>query len=687
VPITNHAYDPMSGESVYTLAEAGEEFNLAIEPEGKTRNRLTLWQGERYDENNYLVAQSDPLRLSYEREREEFYGIVANVLGEKPWIREALALIARVHRKRVEEELEKLKKETAADPDYKALPGHDPTIYRTPEGYRLEEAAGNLIPLSNFTGRIVEDVVVDDGSGEFDRFFSVEARMGGRLTRFEVPSQGFEGLSWVPKHLGALAVVEGPRVRHLVPKAFRLESLKSLKEVHAYGHTGWIEFGGSWAYLHAGGAIVGLGAPPFSGRVVLSGKLAHRRFPVVSPGDPEALKGAVRASFRLWDLVADEGSIPLMLSTYRAVLGEVDYSLHLAGPTGLGKTTLAHLAVSHFGERLGDKDQANFESTANSIEREAFQLKDQLLLLDDYLGTPEHRKILAFIARNAANNSGRGRLASDGTLRGDKPPRALVVTTGEDLPVGESLTARMLVIRVPEGQGLDLSEGAPINDAQAAAHEGIHALAMAGFVTWLAPRYGEIQATIEQRRNQFGHEVRDRVQHNRTPAIYGDLMVALEEWLGFATEIGAVDDSRATFQRERAKMAVMAAIQRQGEYLGSADPVERYRDFLRETIACGNVHLRAPGEEPGPGVHLGWTFPEGTFLYPAKSLRLAKQMADAVGEPLTPSGQEMNKRLYERGWLVATNLDMKRKSIPVRKRVEGRTETVLHLKSEFLELA
>ena len=53
-------------------------------------------------------------------------------------------------------------------------------------------------------------------------------------------------------------------------------------------------------------------------------------------------------------------------------------------------------------------------------------------------------------------------------------------------------------------------------------------------------------------------------------------------------------------------------------------------------------------------MHLGWTFPEGTFLYPAKSLRLAKQMADAVGEQLTPSGQEMNKRLYERGWLVAT---------------------------------
>jgi hypothetical protein len=687
VPITNYRYDPRSGESVYTLAGevGGEEFSLAVEPEGKRRNRLTLWQGERYDENNYLVAQSDPLRLSYSDDREEFYEIVANVFGETPWIREALVTVSRVHAERVREALERIKKETADDPDYKALTGHDPTIYRTPEGYRLlEEVTGSLLPLSNFTGRIVEDVVVDDGSGETDRFFTVEARMGARLVRFQVSSQGFDGLFWVPKHLGALAVVEGPSVKHLVAKAFKLESTKSLREVHAYGHTGWIELDGRWVYLHAGGAIVGPGAPPFSGRVVLSGKLARRRFPEVPRNDPEQLKEAVRASFGLWDLAADEVAIPLMLGAYRAVLGEVDYSLHLAGPTGLGKTTLAHLAVAHFGANLGDKDQTNFESTANSIEREAFQLKDQLLLLDDYLGTPEHQKILAFIARNAANNSGRGRLASDGTLRGDKPPRALVITTGEDLPVGESLMARILVIRVPEGQGLDLSEGAPINDAQAAAREGVYALAMAGFVAWLAPGYGELQPTIEQRRNQYGYEVHDLVRHNRTPAIYGNLMVALDRWLAFSTEIGAIDGGRSAALRGRAKKAVLAAILGQAEYLGSADPVERYRSLLREALASGKAHLRAPDAKPGPGVHLGWVTSQGRYLYPDVSLSLAKQMADAVGDPLPFSGQAMNKRLYERGWLVATDLDKKRKSIPVRRRVEGQTETVLHLKSEFL---
>jgi hypothetical protein len=688
MPITNNSYNTRSGEMVYTIsAEVGaEEFKLAVTPKDRNRNQLTFWQGDRYDENNFLVAQSDPIRLEYEGAREDFYRIVESVFGPKPWVREALTSIARVHPKRVEEELEAIKQKSAEDPEIKALRGHEPTIFRTPEGYRMEAPGGvKLIPLSNFTGRIIEDVIVDDGSGEVDRFFLVEAVLNGRRHRFEVSSQDFDGLRWVPKHLGALAGTEGQGVRSLVANAIRLESVEGLKEVHAYGHTGWLELNDRWAYLHAGGAITGVGAPPFESRIVLSGKLSRRRFPSPSSADPEELKHAVAQALALWDLAADEISIPLMLSAYRAAVGEVDYGLHLAGPTGLGKTELARLAVSHFGAGLGPRDQTNFESTAYSIEREAFAIKDQLLLLDDYLGTPEHRRILAFIARSAANRSGRARLASDGTLRGDKPPRALVITTGEDVPVGESLTARMLIIRVPEGSGLDLSPGAPINAAQAAAREGRHALAMAGFINWLAPRYDEISSALEARRNRLGHQVRPIASHSRTPGIYGDLMIGLEKWMGFAREIGAIDEQQAAALEEKARMAVMAAIREQGEYLESADPVERYRDLLREAISSGKAHVRALGEEPGPGVHLGWLFADGTYLYPAVSLNLAKDMAQAVGDPLPFSGQAMNRRLLERGWLVSTNLEQKRKSIPVRKKVEGRTETVLHLKPEFLE--
>ncbi len=381
MPITANSYSARDGEMVYSIsAEAGaEEFKLAVTPKDRNRNQLTFWQGDRYDVNNFLVAQSDPLRLDYEVDREGFYdGVVENVFGPMPWVREALTSIARVHSKRVEETLEEIRKKWAEDPEIKAVRGHNPTIFSTPEGYIMEAPGrANPIPLSNFTAKIREDVVVDDGSGEGDRFFVVEAMLNRRRRRFEVSSQFFDGLSWVPKHLGALAGTEHPRDRYLVAKAIRLESVKGLKEVHAYGHTGWLELDGRWVYLHAGspGAITGADAPPFEGRVVLSGKLQRRCFPSLRSADPEELKDAVLQTLALWDLAADENSIPLMLSAYRAAVGEVDFSLHLAGPTGVGKTTLAQLAVSHFGAGLGPRDQTNFESTAYSIEREAFVLK------------------------------------------------------------------------------------------------------------------------------------------------------------------------------------------------------------------------------------------------------------------------------------------------------------------------
>ena len=95
----------------------------------------------------------------------------------------------------------------------------------------------------NFTGRIVEDVLVTT-----DQARPPGTLRGGQDGRtadaIRCSSQSFDGLSWVPKHLGALASVESPRSKHLVAKAFRLESHKSLREIHAYGHTGWIEVEG-----------------------------------------------------------------------------------------------------------------------------------------------------------------------------------------------------------------------------------------------------------------------------------------------------------------------------------------------------------------------------------------------------------------------------------------------------------
>jgi hypothetical protein len=89
LPITNHTYDARSGEIVYTISaeEGAEEYKLAVTPMDRNRNQLTFWQGDHYDENNHLVAQSDPIRLEYEDDREDFCRIVETVfdpdMGEK----------------------------------------------------------------------------------------------------------------------------------------------------------------------------------------------------------------------------------------------------------------------------------------------------------------------------------------------------------------------------------------------------------------------------------------------------------------------------------------------------------------------------------------------------------------------------------------------------------------------------
>jgi hypothetical protein len=65
MPITANSYNTRSGEMVYTIsaAEGSEQFKLAVTPNDRNRNQLTFWQGDRYDENNFLVAQSDPTRV------------------------------------------------------------------------------------------------------------------------------------------------------------------------------------------------------------------------------------------------------------------------------------------------------------------------------------------------------------------------------------------------------------------------------------------------------------------------------------------------------------------------------------------------------------------------------------------------------------------------------------------------
>jgi len=114
------------------------------------------------------------------------------------------------------------------------------------------------------------------------------------------------------------------------------------------------------------------------------------------------------------------------------------------------KSQIAALAQQHFGAEMHSKRlPASFFDTANSVEALAFATKDALFVIDDYAPkTPQNatrfQETADRLFRGLANQSGRSRLRSNLTIRAARPPRALMFGTGEDIPSGESLRARML---------------------------------------------------------------------------------------------------------------------------------------------------------------------------------------------------------------------------------------------------
>jgi hypothetical protein len=110
------------------------------------------------------------------------------------------------------------------------------------------------------------------------------------------------------------------------------------------------------------------------------------RYRLRTPPDGEALANAVRASLRL-DAAPLRLTVPLYGAMVRSVLGPADYTLHLAGRTGAGKTALAACALAHFGPELVDGRQppASWTSTGNSLEALAHAAADAPLLVDDFV--------------------------------------------------------------------------------------------------------------------------------------------------------------------------------------------------------------------------------------------------------------------------------------------------------------
>jgi hypothetical protein len=571
-----------------------------------------------------------------------------------------------------------------------------------------------LVPLCNFTAQITEVVSRDDGAEQTALFSVAGATAGGReLPPVSVPAMDFAGLGWVTSAWhGEGVVYAGQGTRDHLRAAIELLSPDRQRRT-VYTHTGWRRVGGTWVYLHGAGAIGPVGTV---GGMEVSLPDSLVAFALPAPPDGEALAAAVRASLALLDgLVANRFAFPLLGAVFRAVLGEapgpIDLSLHLAGPHGVGKSELAALAQQHFGAGLDARHlPGSWSSTANALEGLAFAAKDALLVVDDYAprGAIADRQRLERDAdrllRAQGNRAGRQRMRPDGSQRPPKPPRGLILSTGEDVPPGQSLRGRMLVLEVSPGD-VPLPRLTPHQRAAAA---GLNAQVLAGFIRWLAPQYGELCRRLPDERSRLREKATTGMGSTRTPAVVADLVLGLRYFLRFAAEAGAITAAERDGLEQRGWMALVEAAAAHTSHVQSAEPAQLFVRLLVDALASGRAHVAGPdGAEPenpsawgwrcvtigtgysereewqAQGRRVGWLEGPDLYLLPNAAFAEAQALAAQQGEALPVSARTLWRRLRERGLLASW--DEVRQRYTVRRRLQGHDRReVLHLRQDAL---
>lgn len=583
-------------------------------------------------------------------------------------------------------------------------------------GYDKKTNHGSAkVRLTNFTARIVEEVFKDDGA-ETKNLFAIEGadQQGRPYHQVEVLAHQFQSLSWITTSWGTRPVVfAGLGVRDHVRAAIQLISGEVPRRI-VYGHLGWRKINGVWLYLHCGGAI-GANGPVAGVEVNLSSsQMQGYSLPLVP--SREALRLAVKASLGLRTLAPPQITYSLLCAIYRAVLAECahpDLSLFLAGHTGVYKTELTVIAQSHYGATFNRVNlPGNWITTSNALEYQAFQAKDALFTVDDFVprGTAVDvqrlHKEADRLLRGQGNRAGRGRMRPDGSLRPPYYPRGIVLSSGEDIPTGQSLRARMFVLEVKSGD-VDVDQ---LTLAQQVASDGLYAQAMAGYFQYLAPRIEGLKRTlIERQRELRAVARRDGSFHDHTYEIWASLMVGFEQFLEFALDIAAISDGEMEELLKECWQALRQAAQAQDIHQRSEDPTGRFLALLGAAISTGKAHvadaksLEEPKEQAdhwgwrektvgtgdyarvewqSQGDRVGWLDGDNLLLEPDAAFAMVQRLGRDQGTSLALSQTTLWKRMDEKGLLASKEPSQNRNK--VRWLIGGDRKRVIHIKTSAL---
>ena len=551
------------------------------------------------------------------------------------------------------------RKALATLPD-KELPGPDPL-----KGTRYFERGGRYyvkqqtrdgeleIPLTNFVAWAEEETEFDDGTDQ-ELFMTMAGRLdsGTNLKAVQIPSSKVNNLDWITANWGYAPIIRsGPGSKDNVREVLQRVSLgRGLNRRVIFSHTGWRQIEGEWRFLTPGGAV---------GHEGVDVKLLTPYSKYWLPVTPENVVDAIRASLRMMDVADRRITIPLFAFTYLAPLQSIlmpAFTLWLRASSGSFKSTITALAMSHFGDFQYNTPPSTWEATPRGLERYLYDLKDNMAWVDDFNPRQSDREMQAqhakadAVLRSLGNVQGRLRMRADLSIQKIYLPRAMMVSTGEIYPNGESVIARTMAIDYMRGQ-VDVPMLSKIQE-----QASLFPHAMAAYVLWIGKQYDHLAKTLP---TSFA-EIRNRAttgearEHARTPAAVAHLQLAIDLFAGFATEMGAATQEEMERLSDEAWVTLTQLGEHQTSRLREESPVERYLHVLDTLLAQGKVAIHERGSEKQPNVGqdlLGWYDTDYVYLDPVATYNRVSRWYRDEGRTLGSSEDTIRRSLLEQGIL------------------------------------
>jgi DNA primase catalytic core len=522
--------------------------------------------------------------------------------------------------------------------------------------------------LAGGTARYIQMVHVDDGE-EKDLELELEIELrGGRILTTRVPSEYSNEpgkvASYMKKVAGPLITIEAKQGPYLVT-AIEMLSREGIQERIEIAHTGWITTDAGLAYVTPGGVV---GKLPDGYSVALPKGL--ERFRVNDEGDEafqQGLDGIANGLLKAFERSITYPALAFALLPVAARwMGSHKFAMHLSGETGSLKTETSKVLMSFYGDFSDAPPLTSWRSTVNSIEHLGFWLPDCLGMVDDY--KPRIVKLWDFVEliQRYADRNDRLRLSRDAQLRRRQAMRWWLLSTGEDLPSGESsVLARMVNLRFPRRpQGV--AYNADLGKAQRLAK--FFPTVTARFAKWLMDNAGDagfgsrILLHHELLAEKLQDSAPDAPNVNRISRNVAVLWTVWEVWWDFVIDQPMISQKSKKQCREYAgeflQIAISLALSMARQVV-EEKPTRVFLDALQEGLDGGRFKLllKTDSAEAQPNT-AGWFDDKGIYLLPAMYNEIARWLRES-GQQIGFTKQELYRLLDEEGLLAQQGDDAK----------------------------